>query len=70
MRMANARLPSAWIAAAVSPTDPGNFSVDRSLRAHTTTFAPSLANLKAMALPIPRELPVTTATRSEWKDGK
>jgi hypothetical protein len=70
MWMANARRPSDRIAAAVSPTEPGNFSVDRSLRAHTATFAPSFANLNAIALPIPRELPVTTATFSEWKYGK
>lgn len=56
--------PSATIRRAVSPTVPGNGeSAAETVRAHTAIRAPSLARRRAIAAPIPRLAPVTSATR-------
>jgi hypothetical protein len=52
------------MASAVSWIEPGSRASDSaSVRADTATAAPSAANLRAMAAPMPRLAPVTMATR-------
>src|SRR5438067_6556893 len=58
-----ARTPSASTSAATVKTEPGSFSVDSVLFAAITTSHPSRASPMAMARPMPRLAPVTTATR-------
>src|SRR5438874_5813528 len=62
-RSATARPPSASIRATVSSSDPTVPSPGWAVRAMATTAAPSATSRMAMALPIPRLAPVTTATR-------
>ena len=68
-RSASARAPVARTASAVSPIEPGASSVDCSLRAATTMSAPCAASSSAIALPMPRDAPVTIATFSLSSEG-
>ena len=56
------RRPSDSISATVAPIVPGIQSFSSTVRAVTTTSAPSLASSTATTFPMPRLLPVTTAT--------
>ena len=59
-----ARPPQLWIFATTSSA-----SLARS-RKFTATAAPLFASASAIARPMPREAPVTSATRPEWSISK